>query len=53
MFLILIIIALLIILILQIRYKIICKYYSDNFISSKKTMCIYMYTFGKNHTKPS
>ena len=51
MYLILIIITLLIILALQIRYKILCKYYTDNFISSKKTMCIYMYTFGKNHTE--
>lgn len=51
MFLILIIIALLIILSLQIRHKIKCKKLSDNFISNKNTMCIYMYTFGKTHTE--
>lgn len=51
MFLILIIITLLIILSLQIRHKIKCKKLSDNFISNKNTMCIYMYTFGKKHTE--
>ena len=51
MFLILIIITLLIILSLQIRNKIKCKKLSDNFILNKNTMCIYMYTFGKNHTQ--
>lgn len=51
MYLNLIIIALLIILLLQIRYIIKRKNLSDKFIENKNTMCIYMYTFGKTHTK--
>jgi len=36
---------------ISILYKNKCKYISDTFLNSKKTFCIYMYSFGKNHTK--
>lgn len=51
MYLILIIISLLIILLFQLRIKIKSKFLSDKFLNNKNTICIYMYTFGKNHTK--
>lgn len=36
---------------ISILYKNKCKNVKDTFLNSKKTLCIYMYTFGKKHTK--